>query len=570
MTDAPSRSRRRDHARAAAILALSCFTALGSGCERSPSDGDGLDDFRLPPYLQHPTSDAMTVLWLSPDLTPGRLAFHRVGAEDWRTLVTDPTPTPVLADAAGRVPARHRVRLTGLMPDTLYAYVVTQGRSRVRSQFRTAPAPSARQPQRPIRIIAMGDCEAEPESTGKHAPWPDPSGRVPGRRYLLDQTEGLARNLAVVTERRPDLILIAGDLVESGGEPQDWDELWRHLGLGPGGSGLAARVPVLPAPGNHEYYAGDAGGYDQPASEAAIQRYLGYFEVPDNHAPDPAHHGRYYRLDYGPVTIISLDVANDSPHRSDRDTNFYLTGEADPGGGHAPGFGPGSRQARWLERQLRDAQARAAFVIVMFHHVPYSVGPHGWPPGPGTPAVPGGNGDPQSGVPVRALTPLFLRYGVDLVVAGHDEMFERSELNGHEHLPGGGTRPHLVQVYDVGVCGDGLRGPQLGLTNPYQRFLAHRDAPETWRDGRLVGGGVHYGHLELDLAPDPDHPRRWQVELEPVYVLPIFPAAGADPSRADGHLRRVYDDVLRGRYGPPTAPAAPATPDPALASSDPE
>jgi 3',5'-cyclic AMP phosphodiesterase CpdA len=512
--------------------ALACASlflgVLACACQR------GDDAFRVLPYLQGPAPDAVTVLWFSHDARPGQLSYRRPGARGWRTHTSAPERADALASdgAAGRAPYRHRLRLAGLDPDTVYEYVVEQGGSRVRARFRTAPGPASR---RPLRFIALADCEAEPESTGKHAPWPDPAGARPGRRYLVDQTQGLADNLAVVRGRAPDLVAIAGDLVEAGGEQEDWDELWRQLGHV---AGLAAHVPIVAAPGNHEYYAGkQRGGYDQPASDAAIQRFLAYFE-PD-HASGSArrvhatHRGRYFRLDYGPVTFLVLDVANASPHRSARDTNFFLRGEADEGGGTAPDLGPGSAQRAWLEAELRDAQATAAFTFVVLHHVPYSVGPHGWPPGAGPLGGLGNGFDPQSGVPVRALVPLFLRYGVDAVLAGHDEMFERSELPGSERLPDGTDRPHTLQVYDVGVCGDGLRGPEPGLDNPYQKFLAHRDAPEVWQDGVLVDGGKHYGHLEIDVTP---RPGGWQAVLEPVYVLPRTPARGP--------ARRVYDDVV--------------------------
>ena len=138
----------------------------------------------------------------------------------------------------------------------------------------------------------------------------------------------------------------------------------------------------MAAPGNHEYFRGPSGGYDQPDSEGAITRFLTYFEFPPNDAPDTEQEGRYFRLDYGPVTLIGLDVANDSPNESDKDTNFFLLGEKDAAGGHAPAFGPGSRQFMWLETQLEDAQVTSSFTFVFFHHVPYSVGPHGWPWGP--------------------------------------------------------------------------------------------------------------------------------------------------------------------------------------------
>lgn len=502
--------------------------ALAGACRRSSDDA-----FRVRPYLQSPAPDAVTVLWFSHDARPGLLSYHRLGAGDWRTRPSAPERAEALAgDAPDSAPYRHRLRLTSLQPDTVYEYTVQQGAARVRARFRTAPGPGS---TRPLRFIALADCEAEPESTGKHAPWPDPAGLRPGRSYLVDQTQGLADNLAVVRSRAPDLVTIAGDLVEVGGEQEDWDELWRQLGRA---ADLPAHVPIVAAPGNHEYYAGKTrGGYDQPASEAAIRRFLAYFE-PDPasgaaRGDDPSQGGRYFRLDHGPVAFLVLDVASGSPHQSDRDTNFFLRGEADQGGGLAPDFAPGSTQRAWLEAELRDAQATAAFTFVVLHHVPYSAGPHGWPPGPGPLGGLGNGFDPQSGVPVRALVPLFVRHGVDAVLAGHDEMFERSEIPGAERLPDGTHRPHILHVYDVGVCGDGLRGPEPGLDNPHQEFLAHRDAPEVWQDGVLVDGGKHYGHLEIDVTPQPGG---WQAVLEPVYVLP---RTGTRPPE-----RRVYDDVV--------------------------
>ncbi|MCH8807742.1 MAG: metallophosphoesterase [Planctomycetes bacterium] len=290
-------------------------------------------------------------------------------------------------------------------------------------------------------------------------------------------------------------------------------------------------MPVIAAPGNHDYYESPkAGKYNQPGSERAIRRYLTYFEYPSN-GSGSGQEGRYYSLDYGPVTIVALDVANDSPHQSERDTNFFLLGEGDPNGGRAPAFGPGSRQYEWLRNALERAQSRSEFTFVIFHHVPYSVGPHGWPPGEGDGA------DTQSGVPVRSLTPLFLRYGVDAIIAGHDELWERSEIDGVEILPGGEERAHTLHVYDVGIAGDGLRGPEGGLTNPQQKFLVHTDAPEQWRNGVLVEGGKHYGHLEVDVYPLEDG--GWQAELRPVHVFPLFES----PSRYVRSERRLYDDV---------------------------
>ena len=517
----------------------------------------GEGDFRVLPYIQNPAPDAMTILWFTNAADPGSAAVRRRGADEAPTAVSS---TPVLFDAlaypqweadtyfSGQAPAppyRHRVRFDGLQPATTYEYTVEQGSSSFHASFVTAPGTIAS----PVRLIFFADCETEPESTGNSVAWHDPTGQQPSRRYPLDQTVGFANNLAVMADRAPDLISISGDVVESGGEQRDWDEFWAHVTAVGGEDNLAARVPLLAAPGNHEYYQGPGmSGYNQPGSERAINRFRSYFEFPRNGSSVPEAEGRYYRLDYGPVTILGIDVSNNPPHQSDRDTNYFLLGQGDPVGGSSPGFGPGSRQYNWLEDQLGQAQERSAFTFVTFHHVPYSVGPHGWPAG----ADKGAGYDTQSGVPVRVLTPLFLRYGVDALIAGHDEIWERSEIEGTEMLPGGQERNHTLHVLDVGTGGDGLRGPQPGLENPYQKFLVHTHVPEVWQDGVLVKGGKHYGHLEVDVLRSDDG--RWQAVLKPVHVFPLFADAGATYL---GFERRVYDDIVTLTSGStPTAVAS--------------
>ncbi|MBT4980677.1 MAG: metallophosphoesterase family protein [Gemmatimonadetes bacterium] len=496
-------------------------------------------DFRVFPYIQNPTTASMSILWFSNDDTPGRLTYRKKGTSNDTTIVSTPIRTDALAYLASEnethfggqappSPFRHRVRLNDLIPATAYAYEVTQGASHFAATFTTAP--TAKQP---IRFIAYADCETEPESTGKHVKWVSdlrPSS-VLDSTYFLDQTMGYGENLAVIAARRPDFIAIAGDLVESGGEQRDWDEFWLHNTNADGRQSIAGQIPILATPGNHEYYAGPGKGYNQPDSERAITRFRTYFEFPDNQADDARQKGRYYRVDYGPITLIALDVANNSPNQSKRDTNFMLVGEKDPEGGRAPAFGPGSRQYAWLEKQLADAQHKSKFTFVFFHHVPYSVGPHGKSPGPRD-----DEHDNQSGVPVRVLTPLFMRYGVDAVLAGHDEIWERSEIVGMKTTDGKQI-PHTIHFYDIGTGGDGLRAPEAGLKNKYQKFIAHIDAREIWHDGVLVDGGKHYGHLEVDVLPGKTG---WLAILKPVYIFPLFSADGTFL----GNERRLYNDII--------------------------
>jgi predicted phosphodiesterase len=178
-----------------------------------------------------------------------------------------------------------------------------------------------------------------------------------------------ARALAGQMAARPaDLILHAGDLTDNGTQAQldtQFFAVYRDL-LG--------RVPVYPAPGNHDYAAG------------ALRPYVDSFYLPGDPqvAAGSSPEGlaeRAYSFNWGNAHFVALD------------TNRR--------------YAPGSPQYTWLARDL--ANTRQLWKFVFFHHPPYSTGSHG------------------SDLNVRrSLTPLFEKYGVDLVFAGHDHLYERS------------------------------------------------------------------------------------------------------------------------------------------------
>jgi hypothetical protein len=505
-------------------------------------------NFRVFPYLQNPAPNAITIIWFSEENTPGQLSCWKKGSETKINVSSSPLAATALAYSfwenttyfggqAPPVPFRHRLRIEKLEPSTEYEYTVTQGATSFSSSFHTAPAGNAS-----IRFVVYGDPETEPESDNNFTNWVDP---VTGnsRPYLIDQTTGYQNNLNTIKLRRPDIVFVAGDLVETGGEQRDWDEFWQHNTGQNSEKSIAGEVPVMAALGNHEYYEGPyLDQYNQPGSERAIKRFLTYFESPANNSPNTEQEGRYYCLKYGPATFIILDVCNNGLNKSGDDTNFYLLGENDQDGGNAPDFSSGSQQYKWLEERLIESQVKSVFTFVILHHSPYSSGPHGYPPGEA------GNTDTQSGNPVRLLTPLFMQYGVDAVISGHDEIWERSEISGNEIKPDQNEELHTIHFYDVGTGGDGLREPEEGLENPYQKFVVHKDVPEVWENNVLISGGKHYGHLEVDILPSGTD--TWQAILEPVYIFPVF-----DPvsSTYSGYERRIYNDeiVLNGLYKTP-------------------
>lgn len=478
------------------------------------------DDFRVLPYLQNPSPSEMTVRWLSDSNVAGTLTVTTPGGP----LVLNSTPVqaatlgynPYGTEPGGPHPAlpyMHSVRVSGLAPSTAYNYSVNQNGFTFNSTLTTAVTGN-----QAVRFMVLADSETEPESTGSRVNWDVPAGvtrPVPyaDGKYVVDQTEGLRQNLNVVASRHPNFISIAGDLVESGGEQRDWDEFWKHFS-GDYGT-LGSRVPLMNSMGNHENFAGPGafGGYGSGPSDYAAAKYTTYFESPTNGAADPAHEGRYSRRDYGKVTLITLDSSNGGVQGSANDTNHYIDGT------QAPDYAQGSEQYLWASAQLADARADGQIVFVQFHHAPYSVGPHGWPAGTGA------GHDNQSGVPMRIYSPLFEQNDVAAVFTGHDEMYEHSIVNG-------------IHYFDIGSAGDGLRGPVAGLTNPYQVFLAHDDAPEVWSGKQLLSGGKHYGHMEVNVTPLAGD--QWKVDMLPVYVFPLMDANGT----ITGWERRVYNDAV--------------------------
>lgn len=499
-----------------------------TGCFALACSLGNADEFRVLPYLQNPASDAITVRWLSEANEPGVVTIHSQPPQQLESAPVEATALSYskFAQEPGgphpSIPFLHSVRITGLEPGTAYQYQVTQGSETRSGELRTAPGSD-----QPVRFVVYADSETEPESsTSPPVDWPvgPGSNRPEGiTKYLADQTVGYRENLNVMASREPHFILIAGDLVETGGEQRDWDEFWRH-NAGEYGS-IAGGVPILPAIGNHENYAGPGGGYTVEGAVFSTDKYLTYFDVPDNGSSEPKFRKRYYRIDYGPVTLITLDSSDGLPHKSAHDTNHNL----EPGA--APDFNPGSEQYAWLEEQLADAQQQSRFIFVQYHHTAYGSGPHSVP-------MDNKSFSGQFGIPMRVLQPLFMKYGVDIVFSGHDELMERSLVTGKKKRTDGTESDHEIHYYDAGVGGDGLRGASKEFDNPARQFLVHDDVPEVWEKGRLISGGKHYGHLEVNVRPDASG--KWTVTVEPVHVFPVTDAAG----KITSWERRVYDDVV--------------------------
>jgi hypothetical protein len=114
------------------------------------------------------------------------------------------------------------------------------------------------------------------------------------------------------------------------------------------------------------------------------QPYLDYFTLPGNE--------RYYDVVWGDVHVFALDTDPSEPD----------------------GVAADSPQAAWLKKHL--ATSRAPWKIVYMHHPPYSSGPHG--------------STPQMRWPFKA-------WGANLVLAGHDHVYEHVVVDGLDYLVNG-------------------------------------------------------------------------------------------------------------------------------------
>ena len=557
----------------------------------------GQSNFRILPYQQIGKSNLIQLRWFaSSNLgssiliknAEGSVLFSSdvVGMEQTNLYYTSSEKNQVISGLEGQnwigeeKYFRYEYQFTGPYNQTL-TYEVSLGGQKFTSQIKTGPDPKNWEK---IRFVALADSETEPLGRVNHRAyypgnplirpfstpdlWKQKFGTTTEQgieipNYFLTEQKGFAENLKVIRERKPDFVVMPGDLVQGSGYMPAWDEFWRHT------AGdfdqVFTKFPIVPALGNWETFGALNGGYG--FNERGIfnpvlgrSRFHTFFEIP-NEDPLQKHRQSYYRTDYGPVTILTLDSNNGTPEEkrsdypadqklkgkeyngpgTDTQENYTLAEYQAAGGTDLSGFGPGTDQYIWLEANLKAAKEEKRLVFVQFHHISFASGEHGVPMNHELSTG-------QGGTPLRVLHPLFEQYGVIAVLAGHDELFERSFVD--EDSDGKG-----VLYYDVGLAGDGMRGvkrdwnnnPMQPLDyNPYSKWTADLNSEEIWNTSGsvplLVDGGKHYGHLEVNLTRIKDGNKYFaQIDFDPVYIFPVM-NQNYDLERIE---RRVYEDQVR-------------------------
>jgi len=266
--------------------------------------GSGTDiSFIVTPYLQHPTPTSIAIRWETKSDSETRVEWGLTEELDNRAC----GGTAEFMDLDFPT-VLHEVVLSELEPGTRYFYQVHTGDlvSEVHS-FRTVPHTSE---EASVRIVAMSDMQRDSRR-------PEQFAEVVRDGVIAFATENYSAPLEVAL----NFAAIPGDLVDNGWVENDWIADF-FPGIGP----LAAHVPIVTAPGNHE---------------GNTPFYFRYFRFPENGSTQ--FHGHWYTLDFSNLRFISLD-SNDG-YRS-------------------------QTQLDWLDGVLTDACEAGAidFVFVQLHH----------------------------------------------------------------------------------------------------------------------------------------------------------------------------------------------------------
>lgn len=167
-------------------------------------------------------------------------------------------------------------------------------------------------------------------------------------------------------------IVHAGDLINRSNTDKEWGEWHQAAGF------IHSMIPALPTPGNHDHL------WDDKADKPVLDpHWAAQFHLPKN-GPEKQQASVYY-TDYQQARFISL---NSQVAFHDAEARL--------------------EQAKWLEQLLQNNTQR--WTIVTLHHPIYSTAKNR-----------------DNAVIRQYFEPLFDKYGVDLVLQGHDHTYARGK-----------------------------------------------------------------------------------------------------------------------------------------------
>ena len=373
---------------AAAGITVVAASLIGTGeAEAALAVRRSSDPIAAPPvhglHLQFgaDASSEMVVSWHTlQSVRRPRVVLGRLDGKLERTAVAEETS---YTDAkSGQAVYAYHARLRGLQPGFAYLYAALHdGAEPEFGTFRTVP-----RGRTPFTFTSFGD-QGTPTLGKRYVP--PPGVTIPNPPYVNDNLGSpAAGDTTLGVERlRPLFHLFNGDLCYANladDRVRTWWDFWAN------NSRSARNRPWMPSPGNHENELGNG-----PIGYRAYQT---YFSLPAAAGQTNVTRGLWYAFTAGSMRVIS--IAND-------DVAYQ-----DGGNSYVRGYSAGTQKA-WLERELAAARRDHGvdWVVVCMHQVAIST-------------VDMFNGA-DLGIRQEWL-PLFDKYGVDLVVCGHEHHYERS------------------------------------------------------------------------------------------------------------------------------------------------
>ena len=358
---------------------------IGTGAARAATNSP--DSVTAPPvtglHLQFGSdaSSEVVVSWhtLQPVRNPRVMLGHPDGKFE---RVVEAKETSYTDAKSGQVVYAYHARIGQLRADTSYLYGAHHdGAEPEFDTFRTSPSGRAR-----FTFTSFGD-QGTPTLGKTYRP---PAGvTISNPPYVSDNLGSpWGGDTTLGVERlQPLFHLFNGDLCYANlanDRVRTWWDFWEN------NSRSARKRPWMPSAGNHENELGNG--------PIGYQAYQTYFSVPASAGQTDVTRGLWYAFTAGSVRVIS--IAND-------DVTYQ-----DGGNSYVRGYSSGAQKA-WLETELAAARGNRDidWIVVCMHQVAIST-------------VDKFNG---ADLGIREeWVPLFDKYGVDLVVCGHEHHYERS------------------------------------------------------------------------------------------------------------------------------------------------
>lgn len=226
-------------------------------------------------------------------------------------------------------------------------------------------------------------------------------------------------------ESNARFIVHAGDLINRSNEDGEWAE-W-HEGAG----FIHQMIPAVPTPGNHEYRR------DSLGKLVLDPHWKVQFNLPQN-GPEGMQDAVYY-LDYQDVRIVSLN------------SQLIMLDSVAAG-----------VQEKWLEKVLASFSKK--WNIIVMHHPVYSTAKNR-----------------DNTILRERFKPIFEKYGVDLVLQGHDHTYARGSL--------GKKRP----VYLLSVA-----GPKMYESDSERWMEKATSQTQLYQVIKLTANKLYFSSYKLD------------------------------------------------------------------------